>query len=244
MKRPDPAGTTTTEVASGAPSVRPMPWRQLDDAGAAAPREAPERSLSGAQLELALTKAREEGFAACRAEQAAERERLLAVVGALTAEHGELLAWLGDAALDTAVVVIEAWLEGCDLDRRSRLRPVVARWVQELGDAAGAVASVAPGDVAALCAVVDGLPIEVRADPEMAPGDISVRGERSAIELRWRARLGELRADLQGVMKAMTFSEPPPPRAEAPRLPRGARPETGEPGFDATSTQRWEKVSL
>jgi flagellar biosynthesis/type III secretory pathway protein FliH len=142
---------------------------------------------------------RERGRAEGLAETRALRAELTDLCEALRSHRRESLADLGHAAVDAAVVIVEAWLEASDGDRCARLAPVVARWVREVGDVA-AVVQVAPGDVSAMREVVGDLPLEVYADHTLDPGDVRLRGDRMAIELRWRERLAELRAELITMM--------------------------------------------
>lgn len=161
-----------------------------------------------------LERARQQGRAEGLAETRELREQLAALCRAVVAQRQVLVEDLAGAVVDAALVVIESWLEASEPDRQARLAPVVIRWVRDVGAEFAAVAQVSPGDVAALRAAVAelpiDLPIEVRADPELAPGDIRLRGERALIELRWRERLGELRDDLIAMMSA-----PAAPRSPA-----------------------------
>jgi flagellar biosynthesis/type III secretory pathway protein FliH len=161
-----------------------------------------------------LERARQQGRAEGLAETRELREQLAALCRAAVAQRQVLVEELATSVVDAALVVIEAWLEASDPDRQARLAPVVIRWVRDVGAELAAVAQVSPGDVAALRAAVAelpiDLPIEVRADPELAPGDIRLRGERALIEVRWRDRLGELRDELIAMMSA-----PAAPRSPA-----------------------------
>lgn len=176
--------------------VSPVRWPSVELIS-----EPPLSSAAGRRLEPSeLERARQQGLAEGRAEIAALRGELAALGRELAAQRRAILDELAGAVVDASLLVIETWLEASDADRQARLAPVVIRWVRDVGAEMAAVAQVAPRDVEALRAAVAelpiDLPIEVRADPELPPGDLRLRGERSLIELRWRERLGELREDL------------------------------------------------
>lgn len=200
--------------------VSPVRWPSVElmgeaPAGAAplsAP-SAPSSAATGRRLDSAeLERARQQGLAEGRAETAALRDELAALGRELAAQRRAILDELAGAVVDTALLVIETWLEASEPDRQARLAPVVIRWVREVGAEMAAVAQVAPREVEALRAAVAelpiDLPIEVRADPELLPGDLRLRGERSIIELRWRERLGELREELIAMWREPGRSEP------------------------------------
>lgn len=188
----EPAGAPSSHAAPASPAAAaPLPGRRLDSAE--------------------LERARQQGLAEGRAETAGLRDELAALCRELAAQRRAILDELAGAVVDAALLVIETWLEASEPDRQARLAPVVIRWVREVGAEMAAVAQVAPRDVDALRAAVAelpiDLPIEVRADPELLPGDLRLRGERSIIELRWRERLGELREELIAMWREPGGSE-------------------------------------
>lgn len=175
----------------------------------------------------ALAAARAEGRAEARAELHAECERLAKLCASLRSLQRRSLDWLAAAALEVSQVVIEAWLEGSNEDRRARLRPVLERWVQTIGADAIATAHVARADLEAWRELIGELPIALQVDASLEAGDVRLRGERSMIELHWRERLGELRGELLAALPPMPTVE----RAEPPEL-------EGDWG----ATQRWRRI--
>lgn len=173
----------------------------------------------------ALATARAEGRAEARAELAIERERLVQLCANLHSLQRRSLDWLAAAALEVSQVVIEAWLEASDGDRRARLRPVLERWVQAIGADVIATAYVARADLEAWRDLIGELPISLQVDPALAAGDVRLRGERSMIELHWRERLAELRGELLAALPQM------------PAVERAAPPEP-----DWGATQRWRRI--
>lgn len=141
-------------------------------------------------------RARQQGRAEGLAETAALRQQLAELCAQMAAERQESARELGRAAVDAALTIMAAWLEGDEAERRARLSPVVARWSREVGEERSSVAHVALVDEAALREVIADLPIEVRVDPELSAGDVRLRSERAMIELRWGERLAELREEL------------------------------------------------
>lgn len=175
----------------------------------------------------ALAAARAAGRAEARAELHVERERLVQLCASLHSLQRRSLDWLAAAALEVSQVVIEAWLEASDGDRRARLRPVLERWVQAIGADVIATAYVARADLEAWRDLIGELPISLHMDPALAAGDVRLRGERSMIELHWRERLAELRAELLAALPQM------------PAIERTAPP---EPEADWGATQRWPRI--
>lgn len=157
---------------------------------------------------LEVERARQLGRLEGLAETQALRRELAALCRALAEQRQALAAELAEAIVEVALVVVEAWLEGGDADRRARLAPVVARWTREIGAETLAIAQVAPDDAAALRELVGELRIEVRADPELLPGDVRLRSERSLLELRWRERLAELRGELVATLREAAVAAP------------------------------------
>ncbi len=173
-----------------------------------------------------LQAAREAGRAEARAELRIERERLVQLCASLHSLQRRSLDWLAAAALEVSQVVIEAWLEASDGDRRARLRPVLERWVQAIGADVIATAYVARADLEAWRDLIGELPISLQMDPALAAGDVRLRGERSMIELHWRERLAELRGELLAALPQM------------PAVERAAPP---EPEGEWGATQRWRR---
>lgn len=181
----------------------PMRWPHLADPGAAssASSGAASGSSTGVPMQVPAgtaesERARQQGRAEGLAETAALRQQLTELCAQIAAERQASARELGRSAVDAALMIIAAWLEGDEAERRARLAPVVARWSREVGVDAPAVAHVAPVDEAALRDAVADLPIEVCVDPELSAGDVRLRGERAMIELRWDERLAELREAL------------------------------------------------
>lgn len=197
----------------------PVRWRPGLGVEEAAPRPAPDPS--------ALDEARAEGRAEARAELRLERERLVQLCASLHSLQRRSLDWLAAAALEVSQVVIEAWLEASDGDRRARLRPVLERWAQAIGSDAVATAYVARVDLDAWRALIGELPIALQVDAALAPGDVRLRGERSMIELHWRERLAELRGELLAAL---------------PEMPSVERVTPPEPEGDWGATQRWRRL--
>jgi flagellar biosynthesis/type III secretory pathway protein FliH len=186
---------------SAPPPVSPVPmrWPNLSaEASASMPAGAAGLGATGGWSAGAaeLERARQQGRAEGLAETAALRQQLVELHAQLAAQQQDVRRQLGSAAVDAALVIIEAWLEGDEADRRARLLPVVERWANALGVGGPLVAWVAAADEVALRDVVAGLGIEVRVDPELLPGDLRLRGERAMTELRWDERLSELREAL------------------------------------------------
>jgi Flagellar assembly protein FliH len=170
------------------------PSMSAPEASVLAPVPAALAPLGNAEL-AALEAARAQGYAQGLAETGRLRNQLAALCHAR--QHQTLdFDRLADAVVDAALIVIETWLESCDDDRRARLAPVVHRWIHEVGADVPAVAQVAACDVAAMRSVLGDIPIEVIADASLMPGDVRLRADHTAIELRWRDRLLELREDL------------------------------------------------
>ncbi len=187
--------------STSAPPASPVPmrWPNLSaESGASMPAGAAGSAAPGGWSAGAaeLERARQQGRAEGLAETAALRQQLVELHAQLAAQHQDRGRQLGRAAVDAALVIIEAWLEGDETDRRARLSPVVERWSSALGAGGPLVAWVAAADEGALRDVVAGLGIEVRVDPELLPGDLRLRGERAMTELRWEERLSELREAL------------------------------------------------
>lgn len=178
-------------------------------------REAAEGATLGGAEPGEVERARQLGFASGLAETQALRRELEALCRGLSERRQTLASELAEAIVDVALVVVEAWLEGGDADRRARLSPVVARWTREIGAETLAIAQVAPDDAAALRELVSELRIEVRADPELLPGDVRLRSERSLLELRWRERLTELRGELVATLREASPAPASPPLAAA-----------------------------
>lgn len=182
----------------------------------------------GSRVEQELERARQLGRVEGLAETQALRRELAALCRVLAEQRRALAAELSESIVDVALVVVEAWLEGGDADRRARLLPVVARWVRELGAETLAIAQVAPDDAAVLRELVVDLRIEVRADPGLSPGDVRLRSERSLLELRWRDRLGELRGELIAMLREAPAS-PASPGGEPPEGRAGGEPPEAGP---------------
>ena len=187
-----PSSPPPVNAASG-PPIAPVPlrWPHLAEPGALS-GVAVQMSAGAAESERAWQRGRAEGLA----ETAGLRQQLAELCAQMAAERQASAGELGRAAVDAALTIMAAWLEGDEAERRARLAPVVARWSREVGGQPPAVAHVAPVDAAALRGAVAGLPIEVRVDPELSAGDVRLRSERAMIELRWRERLAELREEL------------------------------------------------
>ena len=153
------------------------------------------------------------------------------------------LDWLASAALDASMVVIEAWLEASEPDRRARLRPVLERWVREVGASQLAAARVSPVDAAAWRDLVADLPIEVRVDSTLQPGDVQIWSERSMLQLRWRDRLAELRGELLAVLPEAPML-PADARAANPAGSSGEGWPSCEGEGDINTTRRWPRIPV
>ncbi len=211
MSRADRRAPPATSLVGGEGTPAPVPirWPQLARAaelGGGEPAGGAAALLSAAAAEL--ERARQEGRAEGLAETARLRQQLAALLGNLAERRVARDRELGYAVVEGALAVIETWLEGSELDRRARFAPIVLRWAREVGAEAPTVAQVAPGDVAALREAIGELPIEVRADPGLLPGDVQLRSERALVELLWRERLGELREELMQMFREQAAGQP------------------------------------
>ena len=136
---------------------------------------------------------REQAIAAGRAEGLRETEALRARLAKLVVElEGQRTvqhASFAEAIADAATTVLDAWLGATD--RTAQFIPIVRGWIDASG--AKATAHVNPADVPAMIAAIGDAAITVEADPQVAPGDVRIRGEALDTTHTWRERLRELR---------------------------------------------------
>lgn len=141
----------------------------------------------------AIAEARDQALAAGRAEGLRETEvlraRLVMLAGELERQRAAQHASFAEAIADAATTVIDAWLGASD--RTAQFTPIVRGWIDAGG--AKATARVNPADVAAMTAAIGDAAITVEADPQVAPGDVRIRGEALDTTHAWRERLRELR---------------------------------------------------
>ncbi|MBK7536733.1 MAG: hypothetical protein IPI49_15465 [Myxococcales bacterium] len=218
-----------------------VPW--FPERTGAASVEASPPGPTPDELEDALAAARAQGKADALAELSTQRRRLRALCSELMGLQQRSLDWLASAALDASMVVIEAWLEASEPDRRARLRPVLERWVREVGASQLAAARVSPVDAAAWRDLVADLPIEVRVDSTLQPGDVQIWSERSMLQLRWRDRLAELRGELLAVLPEAPML-PADARAANPAGSSGEGWPSCEGEGDINTTRRWPRIPV
>ena len=177
-----PTGTRpyASALPSGPQGQGTSPWSPKGDGG----------GIDEQAIAAVREQARQEGRAEGLRETEGLRARLAKLVGELESRHEAHAGKFAEAIADAATTVIDAWLGSTD--RTAQFAPLVRGWIDHAGGAK-ATARVNPADVAAMTAAIGEVAISVEADPQIAPGDVRIRGEALDTTHTWRERLRELR---------------------------------------------------